>query len=176
MKDTHKISTNKNYYLLSALIIISLLLGSGFVFYYYQMQVGPEQPIPFSHRVHAQNKDISCFFCHEGAMKTARAGVPPMETCMLCHDRIIIHHPEIEKLRKAYENNEPILWEKVEDVPDFVFFNHSVHINKQIDCSECHGNVENMDRIETANKFTMGFCVDCHQQMNATTDCFTCHR
>lgn len=160
----------------SLLVLVFAAMGTLFYFYYYQAKIGPEQPIPFSHRVHAGDKQISCYICHQGAMHTARAGVPPLETCMLCHSRIIIHHPEIEKLRAHYYSNNPIAWEKVYDVPDFVFFNHSVHIFRKIDCAECHGNVKQMDRIEQFNEFKMSFCIDCHREKNASTDCFKCHR
>ena len=162
-----------------ALTVLSLvLLGTSVLmyFYFYESRIGPEQPIPFSHRVHVRDKNISCYICHESAPYGARAGIPSLETCMLCHSRIIIHHPEIEKLRAMYEANEPVEWVKVYDMPDFTFFNHSVHLYRKIDCSRCHGNVAAMDRILRVQEFTMDFCIDCHREYNATTDCFTCHR
>ena len=159
-------------------LLVIFLVGAGIFLdeYYYSMKIGPEQPIPFSHRVHVEKKNISCVFCHEGAISRARAGIPPLETCMLCHRQIIVHHPEIEKLREYYFNNEPVEWVKVEDVPDHAFFNHSVHVFRKVDCGECHGNVKEMDRIKTVNEFEMGFCIDCHRDEGATNDCFTCHR
>lgn len=159
-------------------LIVLALLGAAatLYFFYYQSRIGPEQPIPFSHRVHTTDKNISCYMCHEGALNSARAGVPPLETCLLCHSRIIIHHPEIEKLRAHYTEKRPVEWKKVYNLPDFVYFNHSVHIFRKIDCSECHGNVKQMDRIEQAQEFKMNFCIECHKKNNATTDCFTCHR
>ncbi len=158
--------------------LILVLAGSTALLYlyYYPARVGPAQPIPFSHRVHTTDKNISCYMCHEGAIKSARAGVPALETCMLCHSRIIIHHPEIEKLRAHYADEQPVEWVKVYDLPDHAHFNHSVHIFRKIDCGECHGNVKDMDRVERQQEFKMGFCVDCHKENNATTDCFTCHR
>lgn len=160
------------------MVVMLAFLGIGTWMYYnfYQNKIGKKQPIPFSHRIHVEKKNLSCVICHEGAIQTARAGVPPLETCMLCHEKIIIHHPQIQKLRDHYSNNEPIYWEKVNKVPDFVFFNHSVHTFRQIDCGECHGNVRAMDRIKLVNEFKMGFCIECHKAKGASKDCFTCHR
>ncbi len=165
-----------NPFFLSLLILALLGTSVLLYFFYYQSRIGPEQPVPFSHRVHVNEKHISCFFCHEGAVNSARAGIPPLETCMLCHSRIIIHHPEIENLRAHYEANTPVEWKKIYDLPDFAFFNHSVHMYRKIDCSRCHGNVNDMDRIEQVQEFKMNFCIDCHRENSATTECFTCHR
>ena len=166
--------------LLTALISLAAMIILLFIFWsynnYFPAEMGNKQPIPFSHRLHAGKKHISCFMCHEGAIKNARAGIPPLETCMLCHSNIIIHYPYIKKLRQHYFQNNPVKWVKIIQLPDFVYFNHSVHINKGIDCSKCHGNVDQMDRIVEAKELTMGFCITCHKQNNATHDCFTCHR
>jgi hypothetical protein len=144
--------------------------------FFFSARIGEEQPVAFSHRIHAGVKKISCFMCHQTAMSSSNAGVPPLETCMLCHQTIIIHHPEIEKLRKHYAENKPIEWTKVTYLPDFTFFEHSVHIQKGIDCSRCHGNINEMDRVIEVRELTMGFCMDCHKAENASTDCYTCHR
>lgn len=162
--------------LFAMLVLVLSILGVAFYYIYFPIQIGKEQPIHFSHRVHTTVKGLSCFFCHDRIIETARAGIPPLQTCMLCHQRIIIHHPEIEILRKAFGQNEPVLWNKVQNVPDFVYFNHSIHIHRQIDCSQCHGNVKGMDRIEAVNNFKMGFCIRCHLEQNATRSCFVCHR
>jgi hypothetical protein len=144
--------------------------------FHFQERIGIAQPVSFSHRVHVNDKKISCYLCHPEAMSTARAGIPPLETCMLCHARIAVTYPEIAKLRSYYFDNRPIAWNKVYYLPDFVYFNHSLHIHRQIDCSQCHGNVALMDRVVPQQEFQMGFCVECHRRTKATTDCFTCHR
>lgn len=138
--------------------------------------LGPEQPIPISHRLHAGTKGISCLMCHQTVADTPRAGIPSLETCMLCHSRIIIHYPPIEKLRKAYFDGEPLHWKKVYQLPDFVFFDHSVHLHRSVDCERCHGNVSGMDRMTRNQEFTMGFCITCHREYKAKTDCYGCHR
>jgi hypothetical protein len=146
----------------------------------------PEQPIAFSHRVHAGDKNISCVFCHPGVLPaeyagitttgTPSAGVPPLQTCMLCHEKIIIHHPEVVKVREHYFQKEPVIWAKVTYLPEFVYFNHTVHINQGIDCGHCHGDVKAMDRVALVHDFKMGWCLECHKQNNASIDCYACHR
>jgi len=145
-------------------------------FFYYPRTVGPEQPIHFSHRLHAGTKQISCFFCHPGAMKTAHSGVPPLETCLLCHSRIIVDHPEIVKLRAYYDQGKPVKWARVNDLPDFVYFDHAAHVGAAFDCGQCHGDVAGMDRVRLVHDFKMGFCVQCHRDNDFSHDCLTCHR
>ncbi|OPY89552.1 MAG: hypothetical protein A4E73_02986 [Syntrophaceae bacterium PtaU1.Bin231] len=157
--------------------VIALIAALVYLFnFYYSTGIGAEQPIPFSHRVHVAEKRISCFLCHPGAIDTSRAGVPPLETCMLCHHRIAIHYPPIHKLREFFFRGEPVIWQKVYDLPDFVYFDHSVHLFRSIDCGHCHGDVPAMDRIVLNQKLEMGFCIQCHRDYKATHDCFTCHR
>ncbi len=154
------------------------LFGLAWWLYHYlpAAPLGPEQPLPFSHRVHAGVKGISCLMCHNTVQASPRAGIPPVETCMLCHTRIIITYWDIEQLRSHYYNNIALPWQRVNELPDFVKFNHSQHINRSVDCGHCHGNVKEMDRIKQPQLFEMGFCMTCHKAYNATHDCFTCHR
>jgi hypothetical protein len=141
----------------------------------YPWSLGPKQPIPFSHRVHAGTKQIGCLFCHPGALKTPVPGLPPLETCMLCHSRIIIHYPEIEKVRRHYVEKDPIWWVRVTSIPDYAHFDHSMHLAAGFDCSRCHGDVKAMDRIVLPQKIIMGFCINCHRKEGASHDCFVCH-
>jgi len=157
--------------------IALMTAGALWAYYLYHPSVqGPEQPLPFSHRFHVTEKRISCVFCHGGAINTARAGVPPVETCMLCHSRIIITYPQIEKLRAHYDQKRPIEWVRVNDVPEFVYFDHEVHVRRGFDCGRCHGDVAHMDRLAPAYDLQMGFCVQCHRDNHASVDCLTCHR
>jgi len=159
----------------AGVVVLSFMVLWGYR-WFYPSHIGPEQPIPFSHRVHNHVKKISCLVCHDQAMRSAVAGIPPVETCMLCHSRVIVTHPQIRKVRQHYFDKVPIPWERVYRLPDFVYFNHSVHLMRSIDCSRCHGDVSQMDRIEIAQPITMGFCISCHRENKATHDCFTCHR
>lgn len=159
-----------------AVILLSAAAALVYLDQLYPVGLGPRQPIPFSHRVHAGVKRISCLMCHEGATRSSRAGIPPLETCMLCHARIIRNYPYIAKLRGDVAQNIPVVWERVNWVPEFVYFDHSMHLRRGIDCGHCHGDVRQMDRVAEARKFEMGFCVQCHRDNKATHDCFTCHR
>jgi len=156
--------------------LLLIAMSAGYLAFY-ESQIGAEQPIPFSHRFHVATKNLSCVFCHPGALHTARAGVPPLETCMLCHKRIIIHHPEIEKLTKYYNDREPVPWVRVNALREFAYFDHSMHVRAGFDCSRCHGDVTNMDRIKpVVNLNQMGFCIQCHKDEKCSHDCFICHR
>lgn len=168
--------SNRYQAVIAVFVVLSALaLIYGWMMYG-RLQLGPEQPIPFSHRVHANDKKISCFFCHPESMSSARAGVPPLETCMLCHARIAVTYPPIADVRKHYFENRTVLWERVYILPEFVYFDHSMHLSRQVDCGVCHGNVTQMDRVVLNQKLEMGFCVGCHKKDKVSHDCFLCHR
>lgn len=137
---------------------------------------GPAQPIPFSHRIHATTKQISCFFCHQYATVSDHPGIPQVEKCLLCHRVIASNFRPIRRILEYKARNQGIPWVRVGVVPDFVFFSHQIHLARRFDCSRCHGNVMAMDRIRQVNVFNMGFCVNCHWANGASTDCYTCHR
>ena len=153
-----------------------VLAMAGFYNFYYPRRIGAAQPIAFSHRVHAGDKRIGCVLCHPGVLEGRRAGVPSMDTCLLCHDRIITGHPEIRRLRERYDRGEPVEWREVYQLQEYVYFDHQAHVRRQVDCGACHGNVLEMDRVSEANRFTMGFCVQCHRDSSVSHDCLVCHR
>ncbi len=131
---------------------------------YYQ----PDQPVWFSHKVHADQNQIDCKYCHFTADKSMHAGIPPVETCMNCHAQIKqgkkTGTKEIDKIYSAFENNEPIEWVKVYNLPDHVYFNHAQHVNVgKLDCAQCHGEVEKMDQIIQIPDLSMGWCIECHR-------------
>ena len=158
---------------MAALVVVTGLTVLGMA--YYPWGLGARQPIPFSHRVHAGTKEISCLFCHPGVLQTAVAGMPSEQTCLLCHSRIIVHYPYIEQVRRRSQQGEPIWWVRVTNLPDLAHFDHSMHLAAGIDCGQCHGDVKGMDRIILHQDLKMGFCIQCHRDNNATHDCFTCH-
>ena len=139
------------------------------------LYIGPEQPIPFSHRIHAGTKHISCIFCHPNATRSSNAGMPPVEKCAFCHKVIATNFKPISKIFSYYDRNQPIPWVRVYVLPDFVRFNHQAHIAAGRDCGDCHGDVTGMDRIKVARKIDMNFCVSCHWKNKVSTDCYTCH-
>jgi hypothetical protein len=121
------------------------------------------QPIPFSHRHHAYELGIDCRFCHTSVEKSAKAGVPGADTCMTCHSQIWTNSPLLEPVRKAYENGTPILWNKVNKVPEFVYFDHSIHLARGINCNTCHGPVQDMNLTWKGHDLSMAWCLDCHR-------------
>ena len=158
--------------LILAIVVIAIIIIAGFVL---GMNPGPAQPIPFSHRIHAGTKDLSCFFCHPGASRGLNAGLPSVEKCILCHKVIASQFKPIADLRRYYDRRQPIPWIRIAFLPDFVHFNHECHIAGGHDCGDCHGDVKGMDRIKLVHEFKMGFCIDCHTKNGVSVNCFLCH-
>jgi predicted CXXCH cytochrome family protein len=155
------------------------LLMAGMVYFFYiypHRYIGPAQPIPFSHRVHAGVKDIDCRFCHAFVDRGRHAGIPSMQKCFFCHDYIIPQHPEIVKERKHYDADDPVKWVRIFYLPDYVKFQHVPHMEwGKLECTECHGPVQTMDRLRPV-EFEMKFCITCHKEKKAQTDCWlACH-
>ncbi len=121
------------------------------------------QPVPFSHEHHVASLGIDCRYCHTGAETSAFAGLPPTETCMTCHSQIWRDAPMLEPVRASLRDNKPIAWTRVNDLPDFVFFNHSIHVHKGIGCVECHGPVDRMPITWRSQSLYMKWCLDCHR-------------
>jgi hypothetical protein len=124
----------------------------------------PEQPIAFSHRVHAGEKKIDCLYCHTAARRSTTAGLPSVERCMGCHSLIATRRPEIRKLADFWEKREPVPWVRVHRLPDFVYFSHKRHVAAGVRCQECHGPVETMDVVYQYASLEMGWCLSCHKQ------------
>lgn len=135
----------------------------------------PAQPMAFNHKVHAGDYQIPCLYCHTYARWSPVAGVPSMERCMGCHASIESDHPEIGKLRAYWARKEPISWVRVHTLPAFVRFSHKRHVRADITCQTCHGPVERMIRVRQTASLEMGWCVECHRQRKASTDCLVCH-
>ncbi|MGD9212024.1 MAG: cytochrome c3 family protein [Desulfobacteraceae bacterium] len=167
--------TNKRPVLLMLLTTLSVL---GFLYYYYTpsaADIGPEQPIAFSHQLHAGIKNIQCRFCHPYVERSIHPGLPPVEKCLYCHNYIIPNHPEILKEHEYYNKNIPTPWRKAFYLSEHVLFNHERHIKKEVRCESCHGKVETMDRIK-GERFKMQFCIECHRSRNVNLDCWlACH-
>jgi len=124
----------------------------------------PEQPIAFSHKLHAGDNQIACLYCHFAATKSRHAGIPPANVCMNCHGILRKETAELAKLKEAVAQGRPIEWIKVHNLPDFVYFNHSQHVLSSVACRDCHGPVETMARVRQEKPLTMGWCLDCHRQ------------
>lgn len=123
-----------------------------------------DQPVPFSHQHHAFELGIDCRYCHTSVEKSANAGVPPTETCMSCHSQIWTNSPLLEPVRESWRTGRPIKWNLVNALPEFVYFNHSIHIDRGINCNTCHGEVQKMHLTWKGNAFTMAWCLQCHRE------------
>lgn len=121
------------------------------------------QPVPFSHTHHVGSMGIDCRYCHSTVETTAYANIPPTKTCMNCHSQIWVNSPTLEPVRASYRTDQSIPWLKVHDLPDFVYFNHSIHIKKGVGCETCHGRVDEMPLMYQKNSLEMRWCIDCHR-------------
>lgn len=128
-----------------------------------KVDVPKDQPVPFSHEHHAWQLGIDCRYCHTSVEKSPYAGLPATETCMSCHSQIWTNSPLLEPIRQSYETGTPIKWNLVNKVPQFVFFNHSIHVDRGINCDVCHGPVQDMDITWKGNSFQMAWCLQCHR-------------
>ena len=122
-----------------------------------------EQPVPFSHAHHVGGMGIECRYCHTSVDRSAFAGIPPTKTCMNCHSQIWSQSPTLEPVRASFRTETPIPWVRVHDLPDFVYFNHSAHVNKGVGCSTCHGRVDRMPLVWQVQSLQMEWCLDCHR-------------
>jgi hypothetical protein len=146
----------------------------------YNRGYAPEQPIHFSHELHAGQYKVQCLYCHSTAERAAHSAVPSLNICMNCHIVVATDRPEIIKLAEAYNNNKPIAWTKIHMLPDHVKFNHAAHVQKfgaPQACHKCHGPVESMEKMYQYSSLSMGWCVNCHRQPEnkAPIGCSTCH-
>ena len=134
-----------------------------------------EQPIAFSHAHHVGEVGVDCQFCHAYARRGPVAGIPSVQRCAGCHEVVLNERPEIAKILNYWENEEPIPWVRVHDLPDHVRFSHKPHFRAGVDCSDCHGDVGTMVVARQVESLSMGWCVDCHKARGASRDCLACH-
>jgi len=123
----------------------------------------PRQPVAFSHKVHSDQLGIDCKYCHNNVDQAWFSNIPAADTCMKCHSLILKDDPRLALVRESYNTGKPIPWVQVHKVPDYVYFNHSVHVNRGISCVHCHGEVNQMDEVAHAKPLSMGFCLECHR-------------
>ncbi len=131
--------------------------------YYTTASEPREQAVPFSHKHHVSGLGLDCRYCHTSVEQTAFAGIPPTSTCMTCHSQVWTGSPMLAPVRESYRTNTPLRWTRVNDLPDFVFFNHSIHIAKGIGCQTCHGQVDEMPLTWRQESLYMAWCLDCHR-------------
>jgi hypothetical protein len=122
------------------------------------------QPIQFSHAHHVGGMGFDCRYCHTSVEDSHFAGIPPTKTCMNCHSQLFVDSPYLEPVRASFRNNTPLTWVRVNDLADFVYFNHSIHVTKGVGCATCHGPVDRMPLMYKAETLQMDWCLACHRQ------------
>jgi hypothetical protein len=152
-------------------IVGALFVGTGVtagVTYYFTpkyTRVGyqPTQPVAFPHSVHVEQLGLDCRYCHTGVEKSWFSNIPATSTCMNCHSIVLKDDPRLAPVRESAATGRPIPWVQIHKMPDYVFFNHSVHVNRGVSCVECHGQINKMDTVYEAKPLSMHFCLDCHR-------------
>src|SRR6267142_3625047 len=145
-------------------LALTAVLGLARSPYFTRQNVARTQPVQFSHKHHAGDDGIDCRYCHTSVETSATAGIPPTKTCMNCHSQIWSDSPSLEPVRESFRSERSIEWVKVNDLPDFVYFNHSAHVNQGVGCTTCHGRVDRMPLMWQEASLTMEWCLGCHRQ------------
>jgi len=157
--------TNATLLALAALVLFAAFLIWGVPLMHYNTQVSltASQPVPFSHQHHVSGLGIDCRYCHSSVEFAASAGLPPSETCMTCHSQIWTNAAMLTPVRQSLAEKKPLRWNRVYTLPDYVYFDHSIHVAKGVGCTECHGPIGDMPLTRRAADLTMRWCLDCHR-------------
>jgi len=154
-----------------SILAVVLLVGAGLTLlwalqrsgWYTDQRVAREQPIQFSHERHVGGNGIDCRYCHTSVEESSSAGIPPVKTCMNCHSEVFAQSQYLKPVRDAFESNRAIKWNRVHDLPDFVHFDHSIHVSKGVGCTTCHGQVDRMPLMWQEQSLQMEWCLNCHR-------------
>ena len=150
-----------------ALLILGGTITAGFTYYftpkYARVGYQPVQPVPFDHSLHAGELGLDCRYCHNNVEQSGHSNVPSTSTCMNCHSQLYADSPTLETVRHSYREDQSIQWNRVHDLPDFVYFDHSIHVAKGMACVTCHGPVDRMALAWKENTLKMEWCLDCHR-------------
>ncbi len=169
---------NRNFYFpewsnkVPAILGVTIVLVVLFIIYLFwywfspnHLEIGyqPEQPIPYSHLLHAGELGIDCRYCHYNVEDASHANIPSVELCLNCHDNIKQDSPHIKKLKNHFETNTPLEWVNVHMLPEYAYFNHSRHVNSGVSCVQCHGRVDQMEVVRQVESLSMSWCLECHR-------------
>jgi hypothetical protein len=154
-------------YLVAVLGVLGVLVPA-FIWYYFSPEytdVGyqPVQPVPFSHELHAGRLELDCRYCHGQVERAAVASVPPTQVCMNCHSVVLRDSPKLAPIRDSAESGQPMQWVRVHKVPEYAYFDHSLHLRAGVGCSSCHGDVRSMEVVTQRKPLSMGWCLSCHR-------------
>lgn len=153
--------------IITALILIVSAVTAGIAYYatpeYTRVGYQPIQPVAFEHSLHAGELGIDCTYCHNQVEKSGHSNIPSTNTCMNCHNQVLPTSEKLQPVRDSFASGDPIPWVQVHKLPDYVYFNHSVHVNRGVSCFECHGQVNEMDIVSHEKSLSMAFCLDCHR-------------
>jgi len=155
---------------LQILIFLGLTSGivvAGITYYvtpkYSRVGYAPVQPVPFSHALHSGQLGIDCRYCHSNVEKSGVSNVPTAQTCMNCHNQIKTDSPLLALVRESYASGGPVPWVKIHQAPDYVYFNHAVHVARGVSCVDCHGKINEMEVVHHAKPLSMSWCLECHR-------------
>lgn len=146
-----------------ALAGVVAFVGYYFSPMYTDVGYAPPQPVEFSHKLHAGDLGMDCVYCHTTVEEAAHAAIPPTQTCMNCHGNVAVDSPKLALVREAYETGDPIPWVRVHMLPEYAYFDHSVHVAAGVGCASCHGRIDQMDVVYQAEPLSMSWCLDCHR-------------
>ena len=163
---TKKANIAPLYLLLTLILIVVIIAGAIWYWgspYYTDVGYQPEQPVPYSHKFHVGELGMDCRYCHTGVEISAVAGIPPTQTCMNCHVMVKPTSDSLKVVKNSWDNNKPIQWVRVHKSPDYVYFDHSAHVNVGVGCKTCHGRIDRMNVVMQSEPLSMSWCLDCHR-------------
>jgi hypothetical protein len=149
----------------------AVLAGAVFVVWYYfspsftQVGYSPPQPVPYSHRLHARDLGIDCRYCHSNVERSTVATIPTTQVCMNCHQLVKVDSPKLASIHESFESGKRMEWVRIHKLPDYAYFDHSVHVSSGVGCSECHGRIDEMDQVRQTQPLSMGWCLQCHRDV-----------
>lgn len=154
--------------LAGAILLVAPIYAIGILYYGGSPQTtdvgySPEQPVPYSHALHAGQLGIDCRYCHTWSDVSSHIPIPPTATCMNCHTQVTPESPKLLAVRESQATGKPVRWVRVHDLPDYVYFDHSAHITRGVGCVSCHGRIDHMEQVYQVEKLSMSWCLDCHR-------------
>ena len=154
--------------LIGLIVVLNAIIFGVWYFFspeYTDVGYAPEQPVPYSHKIHVDQLGLDCQYCHTSVWDSKQANIPATQTCMNCHSQVQVQNPEnLELVKESWETGKAIEWVRVHNLPDYAYFNHSAHTNVGVGCESCHGRIDKMEVVYQSEPLSMGWCLDCHRE------------